>query len=413
MSLWPAVRTVNAGARMRDHRPMRILFTTAPGVGHLLPLLPLAREARDRGHEVVIGGGASLTTITESAGFRHELMGPATIGEMFRGLPDLSSIPPRERVLISMPKVFCEGIAPAMADGVSALVERWRPDVIVHEDMEFGSWAVAEQAGIPHVTVQTTAWRPWIRDLATAALEPLGRRFGLADADRPAQILGRAFFTTRPASLRDPAMPLPEVTAELRPIADDRLAGDDGTADDPFPPRDGRPRVAITLGTVNNAQVALMRTLVEGADAAGAHVIVALGADPASLGAVPAGVDVRAYVPMSTLLPAADLVVYHGGSGTMLAALAAGTPMVIVPLAADQPDNGDRAEAAGLARVLSPEVNAATLSAAIESVVADPSYPHRASEIAAEVAAMPGPDVALDRIQSIAQSADTPSGSRR
>jgi UDP:flavonoid glycosyltransferase YjiC (YdhE family) len=392
---------------------MRILITTAPGVGHLLPLLPLAREARDRGNEVVIGGGASLATIIESAGFRHELMGPATIGEMFRGLPDLSSIPPRERVLISMPKVFCEGIAPAMADGVSALVERWRPDVIVHEDMEFGSWAVAARAGIPHLTVQTTAWRPWIRDLASTALEPLSRRFGLADADRPAQILGHAFFTTRPASLRDLAMALPEVTAELRPIADDRLAGDDGTADDPFPPRDGRPRVAITLGTVNNAQVALMRTLIEGAVVAGAHVVVALGADPESLGAVPAGVVVHTYLPMSTLLPAADVVVYHGGSGTMLAALAAGTPMVIVPLAADQPDNGDRAEAAGLARVLSAEVNAATVSAAIESVVADPSYRHRASEIAAEVAAMPGPDVALDRIESIARSADTVTGRSR
>jgi UDP:flavonoid glycosyltransferase YjiC (YdhE family) len=392
---------------MRDHRPMRILFTTAPGVGHLLPLLPLAREARDRGHEVVIGGGASLTTIIESAGFRHELMGPATIGEMFRGLPDVSSIPPRQRVLVTMPKVFCEGVAPAMADGVSALVERWPPDVIVHEDMEFGSWAVAEQAGIPHVTVQTTAWRPWIRDLAVAALEPLGRRFGLADADRPAQIMGRVFFTTRPASLRDPAMPLPEVTAELRPIADDRLAGDDGTADDPFPPRDGRPRVAITLGTVNNAQLDLMRTLVDGAAAAGADVIVALGADPASLGPVPAGVVVLAYVPMSTLLPATDVVVYHGGSGTMLAALAAGTPMVIVPLAADQPDNGDRTEAAGVARILPADVDPAAVSEAIGSVVADPSYRRRASAIAAEVAAMPGPDVALDRIESIAQSAGT------
>ena len=390
-----------------------MLFTTAPGVGHLLPMLPLAREARDRGHEVVIGGGASLTTIIESAGFRHELMGPATIGEMFRGLPDVSSIPPRQRVLVTMPKVFCEGVAPAMADGVSALVERWRPDVIVHEDLEFGSWAVAEQAGIPHVTVQTTAWRPWIRDLAIAALGPLGRRFGLADADRPAQILGRAFFTTRPASLRDPAMPLPEVTAELRPIADDRLAGDDGTAGDPFPARDGRPRVAITLGTVNNAQLDLMRTLVDGAAASDAHVIVALGADPASLGAVPAGVAVHAYVPMSTLLPAADVVVYHGGSGTMLAALAAGTPMVIVPLAADQPDNGDRTEAAGVARVLPSDVDAAAVSEAIESVVADRSYRRRASEIAAEVAAMPGPDVALDRIESIARAADTVTGRSR
>jgi UDP:flavonoid glycosyltransferase YjiC (YdhE family) len=398
---------------MRDHRKMRILFTTAPGMGHLLPLLPVARAARDRGHEVVIGGGASLATIIESAGFRHETMGPATIGELFRGLPDMSSIPPRQRVLISMPKVFCEGVAPAMADGVSALVELWRPDVIVHEDMEFGSWAVAEQAEIPHLTVQTTAWRPWIRDLATDALEPLGRRFRLADDDRPAQIMGQAFFTTRPASLRDPAMPLPEVTAELRPIADDRLAGGDGMADDPFPPGDGRPRIAITLGTVNNAQLGLMHTLVDGAVAAEGQVIVALGADPASLGAVPAGVVVHAYIPMSTLLPAADLVAYHGGSGTMLAALAAGTPMVIVPLAADQPDNGDRAEAAGVARILPPDAGPATVSEAIEAVVADPSYRRRSSEIAAEIAAMPGPEAAVDRIESIVQSADAITGSHR
>jgi UDP:flavonoid glycosyltransferase YjiC (YdhE family) len=142
--------------------------------------------------------------------------------------------------------------------------------------------------------------------------------------------------------------------------------------------------------------------------------VVALGSDPESLGAVPAGVVVHAYLPMSTLLPAADVVVYHGGSGTMLAALAAGTPMVIVPLAADQPDNGDRTEAADLARILSADgIDSAEVSDAIESVVADPSYKRRASEIAAEVAAMPGPDTALDRIQSIAQSADTAPGSRR
>ena len=84
-------------------------------------------------------------------------------------------------------------------------------------------------------------------------------------------------------------------------------------------------------------------------------------------GSVPPGVVVHAYVPMSTLLPEADVVAHHGGSGTMLAALAAGTPMIIVPLAADQPDNGDRCEAAGVARVLSPDgIDAATVHAAIE-----------------------------------------------
>ena len=387
---------------MNDDRPVRILFTTTPAVGHLLPLLPLARASRDRGHEVVIAGGASIASIIAGAGFRHEVIGPATILEMFTGLPDMSAIPARERVLVTMPHVFAGGIAPAMADGVAELVGRWRPDVVVHEDMELGSWAVAEQLRIPHVTVQTTAWRPWIRVLGWEALEPLRARYGVAGAD-PERIWGRAFFTTRPPSLRDPDAPLPEVTAELRPIADDRQPGNDAPADEAFPPRDGRPRVVVTLGTVNHTQVTVLRALIDGAVAAGSHVVVGLGTDPGSLGPVPPDVAVHAYIPMSTVLPEADVVVHHGGSGTMLAALAAGTPMVIVPLAADQPDNGDRCEAAGVARVLSPDgIHAGVVHDTIEALIADPSYRRRSDDLAAEVASMPGPDAAIERIEALA-----------
>jgi UDP:flavonoid glycosyltransferase YjiC (YdhE family) len=390
---------------MHDDKLVRILITTAPAVGHLLPLLPLAREGRARGHEIVVAGGASIASIIAGAGFRHEVMGPATIREMFAGLPDMSAVPARERVLVTMPHVFARGIAPAMADGVEELVERWRPDAIIHEDMELGAWAVAEREGIPHVTVQTTAWRPWIRVLGWEALEPLRVRYGLTGSD-PDQSWGRAFFTTRPPSLRDPEAPLPEVTAELRPIADDRGAGDHAPAEGTFPPRDGGPRVVVTLGTINHTQVDVLRALIDGAVAMGAHVVVGLGTDPASLGEVPAGVDVRAYIPMSTVLPDADIVAHHGGSGTMLAALAAGTPMLIVPLAADQPDNGDRCEAAGVARIVSPDaIDAGTVRSALEAALAHPSYRRRSAEVAAEVAAMPGPDVALDRIESIVAKA--------
>jgi len=105
---------------------------------------------------------------------------------------------------------------------------------------------------------------------------------------------------------------------------------------------------------------------------------------------------------MSTLLPAADLVAFHGGSGTMLTALAAATPMVIVPLAADQPDNAERCVAAGVARVVPlEEVDAAAVQAGVEAMLADPGHRERALDIALEVAAMPGPEVALERIESI------------
>ena len=123
-----------------------------------------------------------------------------------------------------------------------------------------------------------------------------------------------------------------------------------------------------------------------------------LGADPATLGRVPASVDRPALRPDVDLLPAADLVAFHGGSGTMLAALAAARPMVIVPLAADQPDNADRVEAAGVARSSrSRRLTADAVRLAIEAVLGDPAFRQRAAAVAAEIAAMPGPDAAVDR----------------
>ncbi|MEO6207221.1 MAG: glycosyltransferase [Candidatus Limnocylindrales bacterium] len=387
---------------------MRILVSSSPGVGHLLPLLPIARAAAVRGHDVLVAVGAGLGPIVQSAGLRHHSTGPATLEEVAADIPELSGLTGRRRAVVMFRQGFCGAIATQMADDILALTETWRPDVIVHEDVELGSWIVAERLGIPHVTVQATAWRPRNRDLASDPLNRLRVTHGLAPDPDLAGLYGATFFTTRPVSLRDPAVPLPEVTAELRPIADDRRHDDEAAEADPFPSRDGRPRIAVTLGTVNAHQIPVLRAMVEGAAAAGAQVVVALGADPTTLGPVPTGVTVRAYVPMSTLLPAADLVAFHGGSGTMLAALAAARPMVIVPLAADQPDNADLCAAAGVARTVALEgLTSSSVRDAIEAILADPNYARRAREIAAEIAAMPGPDDALLRIERLVQSSSS------
>lgn len=384
---------------------MRILVDSSSGVGHLFPLLPLAREARDHGHEVIVGVGSGLASVVAAAGFEHVPVGLPSLSQAVAAVPELIGLTGRQRAVVTFRRVFCEAIAPAIATDVLALTERWRPDVIVHEDMDFGSGVAADRLGIPHATIQATAWRPRMRDLAQEPVDALRRQHGLSPDPGLAGLYGRLFFTTRPASMRDPSAPLPEVAAELRPIADDRLGQADDSIMDPFPGQDGRRRIAITLGTVNAGQVGLLRMLIDGAAAVGAHVVVALGADPSTLGQVTAGVDVRAYVPMSTLLPAADIVVFHGGSGTMLAALAAGRPMVIVPLAADQPDNADQCAAAGVARVL--DAAGLTVDAvrhAIEAVLTDPTFRQRATDISAEIAAMPGPDAALDRIEALTDS---------
>ena len=384
---------------------MRILVASSPGVGHLLPLLPVAREAAARGHEVRIATGASLASIVISADFPFERVGPATITEVAMAIPGFRDVRGRRRAVLTFREAFCGPIADTMATDITALATRWQPDVVIREDMAFGAWIAASSLGIPDATIQTTAWRPRLRDLAGPPLDALRVAHGLPSDPGLAGLTGRIFFTTRPTSLRDPAAPYPDGSADLRPIADDRHAGDPvttGEVADPFGRADGRLRVAVTLGTVNAFETSVLRALIDGAVAAGARVVVALGADPATLGDVPDGVHVRSYVPMSDLLPAADLIAFHGGSGTMLAALGAGRPMVIVPLAADQPDNADRCAAAGVAVVVPPEtINAEAVHEAIQTLTADPSYRRRAGEIAAEIAAMPGPDVAVGRIEAL------------
>ncbi len=67
-----------------------------------------------------------------------------------------------------------------------------------------------------------------------------------------------------------------------------------------------------------------------------------------------ANVIVERYIPQGDVLPLADAVVCHGGSGSTLAALAHGLPLVLVPAGADQFDNAAACVAAGAAIELQP-----------------------------------------------------------
>ncbi len=73
---------------------------------------------------------------------------------------------------------------------------------------------------------------------------------------------------------------------------------------------------------------------------------------PAVLGPLPSGVHAERWVNQEQELPAADVVVCHGGSGTLYGALAAGVPVVAVPVFADRFENGRRVTAAGAGLVV-------------------------------------------------------------
>ena len=72
--------------------------------------------------------------------------------------------------------------------------------------------------------------------------------------------------------------------------------------------------------------------------------------DPELLGELPANVHLSRYLPQAALLPTVDVIVHHGGAGTMLTSAAHGIPQVVLPQGADQFINAESVQAAGVGR---------------------------------------------------------------
>jgi UDP:flavonoid glycosyltransferase YjiC (YdhE family) len=133
--------------------------------------------------------------------------------------------------------------------------------------------------------------------------------------------------------------------------------------------------------------------------------------DSSTLGPVPANVHVEPWIDQARVLDHAELVVCHGGSGTTLAALSAGVPLVMVPLFADQFENAGRIAATRAGRVVETQIRTAgarsissatppEITKSIEGVLGDVTYRDRARAIAAEMAATPTVEEVLARLPS-------------
>ena len=120
-------------------------------------------------------------------------------------------------------------------------------------------------------------------------------------------------------------------------------------------------------------------------------------------------VRVERWVDQADVLPRARVVVCHGGSGTTLGALAAGVPLVVTPLFADQPDNGRRVAAIGAGLVVDPRdpgahrgaVHPGDLRDAIAAVLGDDAYARAAARVASEIRALPPADEALGVLEGV------------
>jgi UDP:flavonoid glycosyltransferase YjiC (YdhE family) len=376
---------------------VRILFTFAGGAGHVEPLIPIAGAAKQAGHTVAITGKPSIVAEVGGRGFSVFATGSdgTSPGSRTSLLP--LDAEREDRVLRDG---FAGHVARRRVADVAELGADWRPDVIVCDEVDFGGMLAAERLGVPHATVLVIAAGSFVR--ASVVAEPLDQlRTELElPADPEFELPGRHLVLSPfPPSFREPAFPLP-VTAQSICLATPDSRGDIWPVHRP-----GAPTVYATLGTVFNLESGdLFERLLMGLGGMDANVVATVGRqiDPAELGEVPANVQLERYLPQALVLPQCDVVVSHGGSGSVLAALTHGLPMVLLPMGADQPLNAARCEELGIARVIDAHDAAPTaIRKATESVLADPGYRLRAARFRDELAALPGPVEAVALLEGL------------
>ena len=111
------------------------------------------------------------------------------------------------------------------------------------------------------------------------------------------------------------------------------------------------------------------------------------------------------WLSYSQLMPAASLVISHGGHGTVARALGAGTPVLISPIIGDMSETAMRVSWAGAGLSLPWRLcRPSPLRWAARRILADPSFAARAAELAAWSRDHDGAERGAELVEQLARS---------
>jgi UDP:flavonoid glycosyltransferase YjiC (YdhE family) len=379
---------------------LRILFTSTPAVGHVHPMVPLARAFRSRGDPIAWATGAEVCPMLAKDGFEAMRSGQGadeSRQEFYDRFPEYAYLAPTDGPPFMFPRLFGTVRAPQMLMDLLPIVRDWKPDLIIHDAAEFAGSIAAGVAGIPSVTHSFGALTP--KDRVTAASQEVAHlweqnglearpfagnyEFLYLDMYPESLSLGERSHVPLVQPIRSEGFALPG--NEPLPAG---LNGDSTV-----------PLVYFTLGTVFMGDGTLFAAVISGLRDLPIRLIVTVGphGDPDALGEQPPNVHVARYLRQSDLLPLCTAVVSHAGSGTLLAAMTAGLPQLCLPQAADQFGNAAACARAGAGIQIQPEhIASESVRDAARRLLTDNSFREQAGNLADEIAGMPSPKVVAD-----------------
>lgn len=385
--------------------PMRALFTSQAATGHLHSLLPVAAALTAAGHEVAFCSSPSFRAEVEPWGFTYFGIGPET-KEIQADLPERP--PPGPESYRWAQRYFFAGASVQQRfPDLLALAGDWQPQVIVRENSEYAGCLVAETLGLPHASVATSAWAA-ASFLKPILAEPLAHRraeVGLSPDPGMEMMFRYLHLCFTPPRFDGPDAVFPPTAHFLRHNNPQR-------SDEPLPSwvngLDDRPLVLASLGTTAaNQTPGLLEAILAGMGVGGVNLILASGRghDPARFGPQPSHVHIEPYVSQRSLLSRCDLFITHGGFNSVKEALSLGVPLIVIPIGADQFYCAERCAALGVAEVIDPDHRSPESTAhAAGTVLGDPRYRTSAAHVQAEMAALPGPEHAVELLEQLVTS---------
>jgi UDP:flavonoid glycosyltransferase YjiC (YdhE family) len=374
-------------------RSLRVLVAAFGDAGHAFPAIALGRALRNRGHEVVVETWEERRAAVEGAGLGF------AAAEEYRMFPP----PDPDSAEGQHAAEAARALLPLLAD--------LRPDIVVSDILTLAPTLAAEKAGlplatlIPHIYPVVEPGRPFFAIGLRSARTPVGRavwragqraldvglehgrrdlnqqrgRLGLASIDRFHGGISPdlALVATYP-QLEYPRRwpPGVEVTGPMSfevPHPEIEL-----------PPGD-EPLVLVAPSTAHDSDNVLVRSALRALAGEPLRVVATTNrVVPQRPIEVPANARLVEWLSYSQLMPAASLVISHGGHGTVARALGAGTPVLVCPITGDMSETAMRVDWAGAGlsvpwRLCRP----APLRWAVRRLIGEPSFAARAGEIAA------------------------------
>ncbi|MGI8558752.1 MAG: glycosyltransferase [Solirubrobacteraceae bacterium] len=376
----------------RAGRALRLLLGAFGDPGHAFPIIALGCALRDRGHEVHV-----QTWKRWRADIAREGLG-------FAEAPEYDVFPTRGRAL----KPY-EAAVRAARETVP-LIERLRPHAIVADILTLAPALAGEVAGVPTATLvphvhpssadgfppyslgarmpRTAAGRGLWRALAKPVSNGLqqGRLELNGTRERLGLPLLERFHGGLSAQLCVVAS-FPQLEYPRRWARHEHVVGPlfwEPPTDDVPIPAGGTPLVVIAPSTSQDPEHRLLRSAIRGLDGLDVRVLGTWNRrEPERPLPTASNATVLDWIPYSRTMPHADVVVCHGGHGTVVRALASGAAVVACPAAGDMNENAARVDWAGVGmRVPRALVSPVTVRLAVKRALADQLMRDRAKALA-------------------------------